>query len=380
MRCLERTKRFVAVTFLLLFCAPLLLAQSPRVRVRLPGATDPVEQRYNQVVADTVALSLSELGFELVEPNRDAEMEVHIESAPFPPRLHLSISAYDLESGTLVAGVNGSGRTNVTLLNSIDQFVTELEPHLMEYKAYLQAQENPLVPVAEVRELRFLREDNKSVDVTIEHGPRLLTAEEEETLVEGYRVSVGSELLLRYEAPFSQPKSELVQIQDPTRPIIIPDLPDLERFSAQFQYSMGRMVGVGFGGRWYPLPDLAYVALETDLFFSGVGTGAPNQILHNEYRLLFGWRPGSPERRFRVDLSAGAGILISAPLGATATTYVDPYISFMNLGFEYRVWKLLPFARLGANYVLSEESAILDRGMDSQFFSTVVMVGMRYPW
>jgi hypothetical protein len=381
MGCLRTLQRYAAVTLLLLlFSAPLLPAQSPRVRMVLPEASDSVEQRYNQVVADTVALSLSELGFELVEPNREAEMEIEIESAPFPPRLHLSISAYDLESGTLVAGINGSGRTNVTLLNSIDRFVEQLEPRLREYKAYLQEADNPFVPVPEVRELRFLREDEKSVEVSLGHGPRLLTAEEEEAQLEGYRVTLGSELLLRYEAPFSQPKTEVVEIRDPSRPIVIPELPNRERFSAQLQYSMGRMVGFGFGGRWYPVPDVAFLALETDLFMSGVGTGAPNRILHNEYRLLFGWRPGLPEQRFRVDLSAGAGVLISAPLGATATTYVDPYLSFMNFGFEYRIGKLRPFARLGANYVLTEDSAMVSPGLDSMFFSAVAMIGTRYAW
>lgn len=372
--------RLSSITLLLLFPALLLMPQSPRVRMVLPEVEDDLEQRYNQVVADTVALSLSELGFELVEPNRDAEMEVQIESAPFPPRLHLSISAYDLESGTLVAGVNGSGRTNVTLLNSIDRFVEELEPHLTEYKAYLAEPENPLVPVPEVRELRFRREDNKNVEVTVRNGPLLLTAEGEEAVVEGYPVTLGSELLLQYEAPFSQSKSEVVEIREPRQTIVIPDLPDKERFSAQFQYSMGKMVGFGFGGRWYPFPDIAFVALETDLFMSGVGTGAPSQILHNEYRLLFGWRPGSPGSRFRLDFSAGAGVLISAPLVATATTYVDPYLSFMNLGFEYQIGRLRPFARLGANYVLSEESAVVSPGLDSVLFSSVVMAGMRYAW
>lgn len=365
---------------LLLFSLNLLPAQSPRARIMVPEVSDEIEGRYNQVVADTVGLSLRQLGFTVVAGDAPSELEILIESAPYPPRLHLSISAYDTASGSLVAGVNGSGRTNVTLLNSIDQFLEELEPLLTEYKEYLSEPSNPFVPIAEVRQLRFRRQDNRPVEVSVRHGPRILRAEDEQAVVEGYPVTVGSELFLQYEAPYSQPRSELIQIEGPLQEIVIPELPDKERFSGQLHYSLGKMVGVGFGGRWYPFPDRAYTALETDLFMSGVGTGAPSQILHNEYRLLLGYRPGSAGSRFRLDLSAGFGVLISAPLVATASSYVDPYISVINLALEVRLRRLRPFARIGSNYVLSSDSPILQAGTQSAFFNPAVAAGLRYVW
>ncbi len=369
------------IALLLLFgCLAFAVAQNPRVRIRLPEVSDEIEGRYNQVVADTVGLSLRQLGFDMVDGQGPAELEVLIESAPFPPRLHLSISAYDTASGTLIAGVNGSGRTNVTLLNSIDQFLEELEPYLITYKEYIAEPSNPFVPIPEVRRLQFRREDNRPVEVSVIHGPRLLAAEDEEAVVEGYPVTLGSEILLQYEAPYSQPRSELIQIEDPEQQIVIPELPDKERFGAQLQYSMGKMVGFGFGGRWYPLPDRAYAALETDLFLSGVGTGAPSKILHNEYRILFGLRPGSPGNRFRLDLSTGFGMLITAPLVATASSYVDPYVSVLNAAVELRVGSFRPFARIGTNYVLSTDSPILEEGTQSSFFNPAVAAGLRLVW
>ncbi len=372
--------RTCIVLLLLLGSFTPAVAQNPRARIRIPEADNEIEGRYNQVVADTVGLSLRQLDFEIVGRGSPAELELLIESAPFPPRLHLSISAYDTASGTLVAGVNGSGRTNVTLLNSIDRFLEELEPYLLTYKTYIAEPSNPFVPVPEVRRLRFRREDNRPVQISVEHGPRLLTAKDEETVVEGYPVTLGSEVLLQYEAPYSQSRSEVIRIEDPEQQIVIPELPDKERFAAQLQYSMGKMVGFGLGGRWYALPDRAYAALETDLFLSGVGTGAPNQILHNEYRLLVGLRPGSPENRFRLDLSTGLGVLITAPLVATASSYIDPYVSVVNVAAEARLGRFRPFARIGTNYVLSTDSPILEVGTQSAFFNPAVATGVRYVW
>lgn len=351
-----------------------LSAETLSARVVVPEAQDLLEQRYNQVVADAVALSLRQFGFSTVE--NEADLEVRIESAPYPPRLHLSISAYDTASGSLVAGINGSGRTNVTLLNSVDALLDSLEGELERYIGYREGG-NPYLPVPETRTLRFLNEENRPVTVTLATGEELLSTREPEAESEELTVALGSPVPLLISAPFSQAEERIVIIEDPQEPIRISDLPELERFGASLRYSLGKMVGGGLGGRWYPIPDRFFLAFESDFFLSGYGQ--PQTLAHSENRLLFGFRPGSPERRFRYSFSLGAGALFTLP-GPEMSSYIDTYLAVGYLTLEYKLRRFVPFLRFGTNYVLPGDLNLLEEGVDTLFFNPALSLGVRYTW
>lgn len=355
-------------------------AEEPRFTITVPEATDPLEARYNQVVADTLEIAVKQLGFVRSAGSETADLDLRLESAPFPPRLHLSISAVDTASSTVVAGVNGSGRTNVTLLNSLDDLLDQLEPGLLAYREQLAAGENPFLPVAEFRQLRFRREDNRPVEVSVVNGPPLLTLEEEEGESTAFPVSQGEEVELQFVAPYSSSLTRRIRIEDPATPIRVPELPDKERFGVQLNYSLGRMVGAGIGARWYPIVDRGYIGGETDLFFSGATNGAPNRIIHNDYRLLLGFRPGRPENRLRVDISSGFGTLLSLTEQVNTSSYVDIYISVINLAFEARLGRFRPFIRGGVNYVIEEEFSLLETGVRTSFFNPAATTGVRFVW
>ncbi|MFW5811366.1 MAG: hypothetical protein ACOCWS_00175 [Alkalispirochaetaceae bacterium] len=350
------------------------IAETLTARVSVPEVEDLLEQRYNRVVADAVALSLRQFGFETVEA--EADLEVRIESAAYPPRLHLSISAFDAASGSLVAGVNGSGRTNVTLLNSVDALLSVLEEGLARYAGYLESG-NPYVPIPETRELRFVNQDNRPILVYLNTGEQLLATEEPEALSEELTVALGTTLPIAFSAPFSEELQETVVVTDLSEPIVIPDLPELERFAASLRYSFGRMVGVGVGGRWYPVPDRFYISAESDIFLSGYGM--PQTILHLDNRFLIGVRPGSASRRFRYSLGTGAGVMVSLP-GPEITSFVDPYLNLVNLTLEYKLRRFVPFLRLGANYVLPGNFNLVPEGVSDPYFSQALSLGVRYVW
>lgn len=366
---------YLCILLISVSVASLAAQSTPSAYVRITPSTDPLENRYQTLIEDSFELALKRLGYVLRD---DGDLELRVEVAMFSPRLHLSISAHDTESGALIGGINGSGRTNVTLLNSLDELFREIEPSLITYQESRGRGESPFDAIPEIRLLRFRGAED--VRIRVNHGPILGVMDDAELEVASFPVTQGSEVELRYEKPGSYPERERVTIEEGIDAIVVPTLQPRDRVAAQLHYTLGKLVGAGAGIRYYPIPDRLFVSTESDLFFSGVSPEAPYRVLHNEYRVLLGVRIVPPGAPLRFDVSSGGGVLFSAPLVGSATPFVDPYLNVANLGVEARIGRFRPFVRGGVAYAVGGRFALWQEGINPMLLSPSVLGGLRFVW
>ena len=353
------------------------LVAQPTAVITITETEEPLTSRYHKLVVDHLALGLDRLGYSSSE--EAPTIELRVEATIFEPRMHLSISAVDNESRAVIAGVNGSARTNVTLLNSLDELFAKIAPELERHRDRITAEEdNPFVGRPEVRRLRFTGDPEVSVEVL--HGPSLGVLREGSLEVTSFPVTEGSEVGLRFSKAGAYPESLLLEIDRERNVITVPELRYRDRLGVQLHYTLGKVVGAGAGIRYYALPDRLFSSVETDLFFSGVAPAAPYRVLHNEYRLLLGARIGPASFPLRFDISSGAGVFFSVPLVGTATPFLDPYISVANLGVEAQIGSFRPFLRGGAVYAIGGRFALLEQGINPMLLSPSILGGVRVAW
>ena len=361
----------------LLFCAALVLPAAawgqsdlPTVTVRAASEVAPELQVYQRVVQDAMQVVLDRDGFQVVA-DESAELVYSHRLVGFLPRLHVAVSVHDSRAGVHVAAVTVAARANVTLYSAVDDLLSDLNRDVQRYLLVRHDPEGRPDPVAMAGPVRLPGGD-------LQFRDRFSGQRWEDGLV----LAEGAVVPVSVSSPGYYPQGVLLEITGPA-----PEVPDVSlrrrsRFALQGHYGYPRLLGAGVGGRYYPVADVAHLALELGLSLSGFFGATPSQVIHLDTRVLAGFAPaGRLGWLVQPVFSTGPGLAASfVTYGELPVPpYVDLYWNVLNAGVEVGRGALRVFARLGFSYFFSGDRSLMDEGV-SERFAPEALSGVMWRW
>ncbi|MBN1525056.1 MAG: hypothetical protein JW904_11265 [Spirochaetales bacterium] len=111
-------------------------------------------------------------------------------------------------------------------------------------------------------------------------------------------------------------------------------------------YSLGQFAGFGLGYQYYITPLQFFVGAENYFFLQFSDSGGDNTVFHDDIRVLGGmYLFGEPNSPFRLNLSAGAGVILTYIQLNEAYFFTDFYLNLLNISVEFRAWRVIFFIR-----------------------------------
>ncbi len=122
------------------------------------------------------------------------------------------------------------------------------------------------------------------------------------------------------------------------------------------------MLGLGFGLRYYPEPDLWYVGVDDYYYVQHTLTDGALPVHHSDTRLLIGrYLFGGPESSFRLGMVAAVGGIATWFTIPDQPFYFDVYISPVSAFVEWNRDRWAWFFRVEGRYSMGVRSGILGR-------------------
>lgn len=361
------------------------------------GTVEAEAADYARIIAESIEVALDRRGYTRGGPGSDGATEyLVVEYAVHAvlPRLHVSIVVRDPSRSLRVAGVAVRARANLTLIETVEDLMSELDPAIEAYLRLSTGERDALAPVPLLPSVAFGGFGQTAGDpdeasrvperIFVDTGAELLELPSPTTVTaDQYEFAQGSEITIRGERPGFFPESEPIGLGPDQTPVEPESLDRASVHGLQVHYSWARLIGLGAGFRYYLLPGRLYGSSELDLYTSGAPGMTPYTVLHLEPRLLVGLTVlGNPQSRFRAVLSSGFGYVGTFFLnGNGIPPYHDFYFNVFNLGVETQVRRTLWFIRSGMIYAFDTEGrGFFKEGMETGNLNPLLSVGGVYLW
>lgn len=329
---------------------------SVAVAVRAAREVDQDIQVYQRVVHDAIEVVLQRDGFLLYNPmdtlgTHEVVLEYRYRLAGFLPRLHVSVAVYHRELGVHIATVTAAARANVTLYSAVDELLSRLNGEVDGYLAMhndVDARPHPVVLAGPVH-LQNDESSGASREAPLEVRHRFSRREVDRK----DRFADGAIVPLEVTRRGFYPAYLVVEMSGASP--VVPEVPlqQRSRFALQGHYGYPQLLGAGIGGRFYPVADIAHVALEFGVGLSGFFGVTPSQVIHLDSRILAGYAPaGRLGWLVQPVFSTGAGVVASFVTygDLPVPPYTDLYWNVFNAGVEVGRRSMRVFARAGFSY------------------------------
>jgi hypothetical protein len=331
-------------------------------------------EKYKEIITDALEVELKNLGLSVVprEEWREVQWEMEFDDEALvlganavrvsrrlkaqlavtgfysvdSNRILLQIKCYNVKQDRLIAGVLESGRLGVSLYNLISQSIVRMRPKVVEGL-------KPLPPVERLTDPRLTEVELLSADEGAEvylNGEELLGTVEEGRL--GIYSIKGTDLHLELKKGGFHPRREVVHLEEKIKhEHKLTKLVRETRWASEILYTSGQMLGLGFGLRYYFLPDELFVSLEDYLYVQHAFRSQSQPILHNDIRLLAGrYLFLSPYYLFRFGVSTGLGVIITGFSVPDIPVCTDFYINAINGWVELNFPDWILYFRVEAKY------------------------------
>ena len=324
-------------------------------RVQAAAVTAPEAAAYERVVAESIGVILERSGFLVAgDPAADeAWLSFDYAILSLIPRLHISVSVRDLQTGSVVSAVSGRARANVTLFNSLDDIVSRSVADATAYLALRENFEPEIRPTPIAGVLRRPEGRVEGEQVRLQPAAAL-----EGDSAEGILLADGVSLPVSVRRPGHYPAEGTTGVD-----AVLPEPEPYRRLGVQLHSSLGRLAGAGIAGRYALVPDRLTAALELDGFTSGLQEDAPYRLLHLETRALaeftiYRWR------WFSLRVSSGPGLVVTSFLSGVVAPYTDFFWNVANIMPVVQTGRQYWFARFGSSYYFETDRGFFPAGVD----------------
>jgi hypothetical protein len=365
-------------------------------------AGETVEVDYRRIITDIVTVEVRGAGFEIVpvEEWRAAQQDLRIpdEQLILSPaalrigqavgadvvatgfhrvednRITIEIKIYGVEPGRLLAGRLAQGRTGLSIYNDINAAVRLLLPEVERALGPVAPSEDQDVP----NPMLVLISDQRGVAVSaagINLGQITDGRLELESLTEG-------DLEVELSGSEYHTTSQIVSVSPEGQEVQLKTLARRHRWGSEFVLTTGQIMGLGFGLRYYLLPDELFVAGDDYFFIQDTFAPGSQPVFHNDVRfrvgryILFG-----PYSRFRLGASTGIGGVFTWYTSPELPLSFDLYWNVVDFWLEWSLERWSFFFRVEGKYALGLSTGILGRKwLESEEAGPPSTIGVMRKW
>jgi hypothetical protein len=266
-----------------------------------------------------------------------------------------------------------TGTVDLSMFTLIDTAVARMVPEIRLLAA------GPLPKdVRQVKEITLLSPD-ENAEVYLA-GEQLVGQIQQGVLTLPYfPLAVGSTIRVEKRKEGYYTSTEDLQIDRPSVEITLRPMARKTRWATELNWTTKQLVGFGLAQRWYPMPDILFLAFEHYFFLQTNFTEGSRAVLHNDFELLVGGYPFSRvDARFRVAFSTGFGMILTYFSLPDQPVYTDFYFNIINVALEWNWSRWMTYLRSDALYGLGIGADILGRGMMAN--GPVLTAGVMYKW
>jgi len=113
-----------------------------------------------------------------------------------------------------------------------------------------------------------------------------------------------------------------------------------------FLYSLGQFAGFGLGYNYNIMPKRIFLGAENYFYIQFGDSDQSNPVFHDDIRILAGYYLlNEPDIPIRVNLTTGAGVVLTFLSIPNAPIYTDFYFNLVNVSLEFRAWNTIVFLR-----------------------------------
>jgi hypothetical protein len=324
---------------------------------------------YTGIISDDLRLGLEQAGVSLVPPDRVREIVAKGSTLPadlLEPRaavaaassaggdvalggyialrddaLQVSLRAYDVSTGILVAGLLRSYAFDISLYSRLWQDVLEMLSRSVEVPgsaarsaaadAATSAGTSGSVASAGQAVLT-LTSRQEGMEVALPGGRNLGRIVNGRLTLSAEGGELPSPLILEKRLNGYHDDRQAVK---GSGEIALTPLAPVSRFAVEADWTLGQLLGLGSALRLYVVPDAVFVA--PSVYVSGqppVGPGG-NTAFHVDTGMQLGvYLFFPPESLFRFGVSSGAGAIFSWVQSTSLPVFFDPYVDFVSLWIE----------------------------------------------
>ena len=251
-------------------------------------------------------------------------------------RILVEIKCYNVRQKRLIAGFLERGRPGLSIYNLVNEAVLAIQPAIEADAVSLRDLIRPSDPrLARVE----LLSDDEGAEVSYAGGKpagRIVDGRMELTAARG------RELVLEVRKKGFHPGRAAIAVADePTQSHVLPPLVRATVWAAELSYTLGQMLGVGMGARYYPLPDRLFIGLRDYLYVQHEFERQSRPVLHNDTELLVGVYPlTEPDSLFRFGVSTGLGVIVTGFSAPDMPVFTDVYWNVLSgwLEINLRDW------------------------------------------
>lgn len=268
----------------------------------------------------------------------------------------LEIKCYDVKARAFVTGVLKTGRPNLSLYNLIDTAVREMLP---EIRLIGKAPAVPEPPSA--KEITLLSPD-EGMEVSLAGAKRLGAISEGKLILPPIPFPIGSRITVEKKKEGFHLSRESLLVKEPVQQFKLRPLRRKTKTATELNWTVGQLAGFGLAQRYYLNPDIMYLAGE-HYFYLQSNFAGDHPVLHNDIKALFGgYLFSGPDSALRLNLSTGAGFILTYFSVPGQGAYVDFYLNIVNVSFELNLRRWALFWRGEAKYALGIGKSLLSRG------------------
>jgi hypothetical protein len=156
-----------------------------------------------------------------------------------------------------------------------------------------------------------------------------------------------------------------------------------QTIALETNWTYTQLLGAGTGFRFYPIPDWMFVSFDSYFYLQrDFTTPSGNDILHSDMRLLAGVYLGfGPEKLFRINVSIGAGMILSMPVNQSEN-YTDFYLNPINIAFELNFddWSFYIRPELRISMGIGEKNLLNGGIIHSDYYVPPITLGVLRKW
>jgi hypothetical protein len=267
-------------------------------------------------------------------------------------RILVALSVYEADSAALAAGFVRSWRSNLSFYTSLRRELHAMALSIPAPRASEKAPDQPEAPTAE-GEVSFISQQ--------EGMQLLLSGEKSLGRIENGRLAVresalvpGTRLVVEKRLPGYHPARQTVVAG---RDVVLTPIARRSTMAVEASWTAGEFAGGGAAFRYCLQPDSLYLSAGLTVFGEQPASqGAP--LMHADVLLLLGqYLFFPPESLFRMGVAAGAGVVVTAALGAVGGPYTDVYWDMASL------WTELSFPTVSV-FLRADIRCTLDLGLN----------------
>ncbi len=274
--------------------------------------------------------------------------------------LQVSLRAFDVMTGVLLAGLVRSYPFDISLYSRFWQDVQEMldravtVPGSSARAAVAAAAGTQAVPSLQTARTLTFTSNQEGLEVLLPGGKSLGRITRGRLALPAEGMDPGFPLVIEkrldgYHAARQTVKGDA--------PIPLSPLARNSRFAVEAEWTMGQLLGFGAAFRLYLFPDALFLA--PAVYVSGqppAGSGGNNAVHVDAGVMVGGYLFLPPESPFRFGVSAGAGAVFSWVQAVNLPVFFDPYVEIASLWMEANLPWFSITLRSDVKYTLGGQS------------------------